>query len=86
MGDWLPHANTHRPKQGFVLPMNDWLLGAMRTEVEAGIAALAAGQYFDSDALHSLWRAFVQRPQAVGWARPWGLFVLGRYLNKHGLL
>ncbi len=86
MGDWLPRANTHRKKQGFVLPMDVWMLGAMRAEVDAGISKLAAtADWCNGEALRSLWRAFVRHPREVGWSRPWGLFVLGKYLKKHGV-
>ncbi len=85
MGDWLPRANTHRKKQGFVLPMDAWLTNEMRAEVETGISELAAGgAWFNGCELHGLWRAFASQPRTVGWARPWSLFVLGQYLKKHG--
>ena len=35
---WLPHDVLHRPKQGFVLPMQDWLVGPLRDRLLDGLA------------------------------------------------
>src|SRR5262249_13690606 len=46
MGDLVPEGNWRRPKQGFALPMQNWVLGPLRQHVEdelsyrAGLPAL----------------------------------------------
>jgi asparagine synthase (glutamine-hydrolysing) len=86
MGDWLPAANTDRPKRGFMLPFAHWLTHELRDEVEAGLQTLTQGtELFAAGSVQALWQRFLARPEAVGWARPWALFVLGRFLRQHRL-
>lgn len=84
--DWLPEANWRRPKQGFALPFEPWLTGALRERVQGEIDALAhfAG-IFAIRPVRELWQQFLRRPAAVGWSRPWALFVLCHYLHQHKL-
>jgi asparagine synthase (glutamine-hydrolysing) len=85
--DWLPEANWRRPKQGFGLPFEPWLLGALRGRVEEEIASLAQSTgLFAGGPCAELWDRFTERPAEVGWSRPWALFVLGSYLRRHKLV
>ena len=82
MDDWLPES-CRRPKQGFALPFERWMLNELKAEVTAGLDSLGRRVgWFDSGAIDSLWRTFQREPARVGWARPWMLFVLGRYLDN----
>jgi hypothetical protein len=33
----------------------------------------------NSAAVQKLWRNFLQKPRAVGWSRPWSLYVLAKW-------
>ncbi|MHB1421803.1 MAG: asparagine synthase (glutamine-hydrolyzing) [Gemmataceae bacterium] len=84
--DLLPEANWRRPKQGFALPMQTWMLGPLRQQVEDELSCLAAFPgLFDGGSLQELWSRFQAAPAEIGWSRPWGLFVLGAYLREHKL-
>jgi asparagine synthase (glutamine-hydrolysing) len=84
--DWLPEENWRRPKQGFTLPFEPWLTGALRERVQGEIDNLAHSPgVFDIHQVRKLWQQFLKRPAAVGWSRPWALFVLCRYLHQHKL-
>lgn len=86
MGDLLPDDNVNRTKQGFTLPFKDWMLGELKDEVVEGIRALSrACPMMRESVLLQLWQRFLVHPDRTGWYRPWILFVLGRYLSKHGL-
>jgi asparagine synthase (glutamine-hydrolysing) len=86
MGDDLPQDIVKRRKQGFRLPLAEWMLNELKEEVTEGIDALlsACGEMRRSTVV-GLWDAFRDAPRRIGWNRPWMLFVLGSYLRKHGL-
>ena len=87
LGGALPRDIVMRRKRGFTLPFKEWMLHELRDEVRSGIEALArTGEPFKADGVRELMNAFFQAPEKVGWARPWSLFVLGRYLTGQGLL
>jgi asparagine synthase (glutamine-hydrolysing) len=86
MGKELPGIIVNRPKQGFTLPFKDWMLNELKEEITEGILALLhACDKMRKDSVCGLWDEFCNKPQRIGWYRPWILFVLGRYLQKHGL-
>jgi asparagine synthase (glutamine-hydrolysing) len=85
--DWLPEANWRRPKQGFGLPFETWLTGALRERVQEELDSLRylAG-LVDVGAVRDVWQRFQRAPASVGWSRPWALFVLCSYLHREKLL
>ena len=86
MNDWLPPDIVNRAKQGFTLPLKDWMLCELKDRIPEGIGALARlCGVMRKDALFNLWRHFCSQPDKVGWFRPWSLFVLGHYLQRHRL-
>jgi len=85
--DWLPRENWDRPKQGFALPWQDWMLGELRSRIAAGLDVLTdCIEPFAADAVRHLWSEFQRNPAKVGWSRPWSLFVLGDYVARHQLV
>jgi asparagine synthase (glutamine-hydrolysing) len=81
VADLLPRDLLARPKMGFTLPFEKWMQGRLRAEIasvldddgrvrETGLAA---------DGVGSVWRKFLQKPRAIGWSRPWSLYVLARW-------
>ena len=86
VADLLPRDFLARRKMGFTLPFEKWMQGRLRPEISSvfedgkqlAASGLVAGEARD------LWRKFLHAPRAVGWSRPWSLFVLARWcrLNR----
>jgi asparagine synthase (glutamine-hydrolysing) len=77
VGDLLPREFLNRPKMGFTLPFEKWLQGKLRGEVGSVLESSDHGM--NAEAVGEVWRRFLEKPQAVGWSRPWSLYVLARW-------
>ena len=77
LGDLLPRDFLARPKMGFTLPFEKWLQQNLRHEVSSVLED--AGPIFNPKALKKIWRDFLDKPRAVGWSRPWSLYVLAKW-------
>ena len=81
LADLLPRDFLARPKMGFTLPFERWLQNDLRREVASVCedpAALAPAA-LHAEAVRSVWRNFLQKPRAVGWTRPWSIYVLAKW-------
>ena len=85
--DLLPNEVWNRPKQGFVLPFADWMLGPLAAEVTAtlGDAGRIHALGLNPDGVRGVWSAFIRGRAGVTWSRPWALFSLVRWAAAHGL-
>lgn len=83
MADLLPREFLNRPKMGFTLPFEKWLQGKLQGEVGAVLGRTAPGM--NADAVQDVWRRFLEKPHAVGWSRPWSLYVLSRWCEINGV-
>lgn len=83
----IPGAVWRRPKMGFTLPFQRWMLSALRSEVDESLAdpAPLRALGLDATATASVWREFINDPKGVPWSRPWSLHVLARWCNAHGI-
>ena len=81
--DLLPPDALTRKKQGFTFPFEQWLCGPLREQVEERLGAAPA--IFSRQRLLDMWRRFQKDPGRVGWTRPWAIYVLLEYLERHGL-
>lgn len=81
VADLLPRDFLARPKMGFTLPFERWLQNDLRREVAAVCedATALAPVALNAEAVRSLWRNFLQKPRAVGWSRPWSIYVLAKW-------
>ncbi|HEU4796659.1 MAG TPA: asparagine synthase C-terminal domain-containing protein [Pyrinomonadaceae bacterium] len=81
VADLLPRDFLARRKMGFTLPFHKWMQGRLRAELsavfdderrlaEAGLVA---------NGVRAVWKRFLHAPRAVGWTRPWSLFVLAEW-------
>ena len=87
MSDLLPREFLGRPKMGFTLPFEKWMQGNLRGEVAAvmedpkRIQALG----LSAQAVRNIWRKFLQSPSAVGWSRPWAIYVLLKWCEVNAV-
>ena len=81
LGDLLPRDLMARPKMGFTLPFEKWLQRNLRAELSSVLEdsqrLSAAG--LNVQAVQKIWRNFLEKPRAVGWSRPWSLYVLAKW-------
>lgn len=85
LGEPLPAACVHRPKQGFVLPFEHWMKGDLRSfcERHLGAAGLAGRGLVSEPALRALWSAFLGGDRSTTWSRPWTLVALNAWLEQN---
>jgi asparagine synthase (glutamine-hydrolysing) len=87
LADLLPRELLMRPKMGFTLPFENWMQGRLRAEVESVFAN--DGQLQKSGlaaySVRDVWRKFLRKPRAIGWSRPWSLYVLARWCEINGV-
>ena len=83
VADLLPREFLSRPKMGFTLPFEKWLQGKLRREVASVLESPIRG--LNAQAVGEVWRTFLTKPRAVGWSRPWSLYVLGRWCDGNGV-
>ncbi len=87
LGDRLPRDVWDRPKRGFALPFEHWMLGPMRGDVEA---ALTDPNRVERVGLRvaattAIWRAFASGAPGMTWSRPWALYTLIRWAERSGV-
>ena len=66
---------------GFTLPFEKWMCGQLREEIsvvfEDDDRLLRAG--IKPGIAAEIWQRFLHHPKAVGWSRPWSLYVLAKW-------
>ena len=82
-GNLLPSEITARPKQGFVLPMDRWMRGPLRSFVTQGSRTTRAKAAVLPARLDLM--ELKQRFDAghLQWARLWEFVVLGHWLHRN---
>jgi asparagine synthase (glutamine-hydrolysing) len=88
LSDLLPRDFLTRPKMGFTLPFEKWLRQNLRNEIGSVLkdARRLSACGINSEAAQKVWGNFLQNPRAVGWSRPWALFVLVRWCEINGFV
>jgi asparagine synthase (glutamine-hydrolysing) len=81
VADLLPRELLARPKMGFTLPFEKWMRGRLRAEIASVLddGGRVRQTGLATNCVSGLWRKFLQKPRAVGWSRPWSLYVLARW-------
>lgn len=77
----LPKEIYDRPKRGFVLPMQQWMKGALAPIVAVGIREVEERLNFPSQQLNEMRRATEQG--RLYWTKLWALIVLGHWMKNH---
>ena len=87
VADLLPRDLLTRPKMGFTLPFEKWMQSRLRTEIESAFEddgqLIASG--LAANSARNVWRRFLRKPRAMGWSRPWSLYVLARWCEINGV-
>jgi asparagine synthase (glutamine-hydrolysing) len=83
----LDPALFDRPKSGFELPYDHWLLGALGSEVGAVLTDrdLMASVGLAPTVVADLWRAYQAGAPGLYWTRIWCLYALASWARRHGL-
>ena len=87
MSDLLPREFMGRPKMGFTLPFEKWMQGKLRDEISGVMAdekrlSLVG---LNVESVRQIWKRFLQSPKAVGWTRPWAIYVLVKWCEVNGI-
>lgn len=87
LGVDLPAHAVNRPKQGFVLPFDQWMRGPLKSfcEHHLGASGLGASGLFDQAALTSLWQSFLSNDRKTSWSRPWTLVALSTWIERQDI-
>jgi asparagine synthase (glutamine-hydrolysing) len=82
----LPNEIVNRPKQGFTLPFEPWMRGALRPfcQERLGDRGLAGRGLLNATEVGRLWRSFLNGGADVSWSRIWILVVLDNWLESNG--
>ena len=85
VADLLPRDFLARPKMGFTLPFEKWLQRNLRTEVSSVLrdSSRMSISRLDPNAVEKVWDDFLAKPRAVGWTRPWSLYVLAQWCEMN---
>lgn len=81
----LPNKLAHRRKQGFELPIDGWLRGPLRDQVEEVVLKKDApiSEYISTEAAKKMYRSHRNQTGRFGQVL-WSLLVLGRWLDQYG--
>jgi len=80
----LPEKIVRRKKRGFTLPFEHWMRDSLRPAVEESIGKIADGALnglVDPAAARHVWDDFLQG--RTSWSRPWSLYVLQCWCERH---
>jgi asparagine synthase (glutamine-hydrolysing) len=82
--DWLPHEIVHRRKQGFDIPVDEWLRGPLREVVEAHVLSPSAhiAQLIDTKCAARLYDKHLRRTGNYGNIL-WSILVLGAWAERY---
>lgn len=78
---YLPKEIIHRKKMGFGLPLNDWMRGIFRKQIEEALSYLP-DKLIDKTYIDKLWYEFVHNKKDHG-TKIWRLFLLGYWLKTY---
>jgi asparagine synthase (glutamine-hydrolysing) len=81
----LPRELIDRPKMGFTMPFEDWLRQGLGQEVGRALEDPDFGggvaEALDAEAVRGVWADF--RSGTTQWTRPWALFALKSWGERH---
>jgi len=83
LGDILPEEIVRQTKRTFTFPWENWLRGALRERVAAGLAewSPALEPYLSCEWALTVWQDFLDG--RTSWSRPWSLYVLNHWAKRN---
>jgi len=78
--DLFPPGYLSRAKQGFALPMKDWMLGPLFPLCRTRLECLRDSGYLDPIWIEQQWASF--EAGDLNWPRAWSLVVLGEFAHR----
>jgi asparagine synthase (glutamine-hydrolysing) len=87
LSDLLPREFMRRPKMGFTLPFEKWMQGKLRAAISGVLESKErlSSVGLNSEVVEGVWKKFLQSPRAVGWTRPWAIYVLVKWCEVNGI-
>jgi asparagine synthase (glutamine-hydrolysing) len=81
VSDVVPRDVVTRRKQGFLVPIAEWMAGELRDEVAQRLhdTPRSLGEHVNPAAAGMVWDAFLDGRES--WSRPWGLYALWRWVD-----
>jgi asparagine synthase (glutamine-hydrolysing) len=83
LGDLLPSEIVNRKKMGFTLPWKHWMKNELKAMCEDHIQSLSKRNYFNAEAIHSVWNKFLVDDAKTTWSRVLYLIVLENWLQEN---
>lgn len=83
--DLLPDKVIDRPKQGFIMPFDDWMKGPLQALCQENLNAISNLKMFDQVYINTLWDCFLKGSKAVSWSRIWLLIALGAWCKRNNI-
>lgn len=83
MSGLLPKEVVYRRKQGFLLPWERWMRGALRELCEDRIRSHAGRPFIRGGELLARWRRFQSGDKSVHWQVLWQFVVLEHWMQKN---
>jgi asparagine synthase (glutamine-hydrolysing) len=80
----LPEKIVHRPKRGFTMPFEHWLRSELRSSIQQALRCIDDGplaKHLSQPAAVHVWNDFLAG--RTSWSRPWSLYVLQRWSERH---
>lgn len=88
VSDLVPREVAQRPKQGFTLPFDLWMKGALRQFCSERLSPKRIGGrgIMRPDEVQKLWQEYLSGSPKVSWSRLWVLVVLEEWLERNGVV
>jgi asparagine synthase (glutamine-hydrolysing) len=82
--DVLPKGMAKRKKQGFTLPIEQWMRGALRPFLEEtfSLPTITRSGLFDGAGVQARWQNFITGSDPREWSRVWTLAVAISFVNR----
>lgn len=79
----LPKTVANRKKMGFVFPLEKWMKGNLKREIEQTIQARdrILEEFINQEAVLDIWTGFLKK--RISWQRPWALYVLKKWVKSY---
>ena len=83
LSDILPQYIIDRPKQGFVMPFENWMKNELRSFCEKQIKNLKEINVLNYEFIQEYWKSFQLGDPKTSWSRAWLFVVLGNWVANN---